>query len=289
VASSADGTKLAAAVGGKNIDYSSYAGPIFISTNSGATWMQTSAPSEIWSSLAFSADGTKLLAAAYQNSEGNLGQLYLSSDSGNTWAPASTENNYWVSAASSADGSKLIAVAGYRWPIVFTSTDGGANWISNSMAAGNPGGWQAVATTANGNTWMILNELGTFYTSTNLGRSWESNSLPGQFPECTALASSADGSKVAAAEYFGNESQGTGGGICTSQTASNPFMCITSDNSNVMLSWIVPSTNFAVQVSSDLSDWAGVTNQPVLNLTNLQDQVTLPVSGSNAFFRLGTP
>jgi hypothetical protein len=32
-----------------------------------------------------------------------------------------------------------------------------------------------------------------------------------------------------------------------------------------------------------------VTNPPVLNLTNLQNQVTLPLSGGSGFYRLKTP
>jgi hypothetical protein len=35
--------------------------------------------------------------------------------------------------------------------------------------------------------------------------------------------------------------------------------------------------------------WAAVTNAPALNLTNLQNQVTLPPSNRSGFFRLSTP
>ena len=57
LASSADGTTLAAAVGGLN-----GSGPIYISTNSGVTWTATSTPSKHWTSVAASADGTTLVA-----------------------------------------------------------------------------------------------------------------------------------------------------------------------------------------------------------------------------------
>src|SRR5712691_621733 len=56
VASSADGTKLVAAIQG---------GSICTSTNSGAAWTRTSAPNLGWSSVASSADGTKLVAAVH--------------------------------------------------------------------------------------------------------------------------------------------------------------------------------------------------------------------------------
>ena len=56
VAASADGTRLAAAVGGP------YDGPIYTSTDSGATWEASTAPSEHWQCIASSADGNQLIA-----------------------------------------------------------------------------------------------------------------------------------------------------------------------------------------------------------------------------------
>jgi len=44
-----------------------------------------------------------------------------------------------------------------------------------------------------------------------------------------------------------------------------------------------------LQQSSDLTSWADVTNPPALNLTNLQNQVTLPPSNRTGFYRLKTP
>jgi hypothetical protein len=60
-------------------------------------------------------------------------------------------------------------------------------------------------------------------------------------------------------------------------------------NGNLTLSWVIPSTNFILQQCSDLSSWANVTNTPVLNLGNLQNQVTLPASSAVGFYRLTTP
>ena len=44
-----------------------------------------------------------------------------------------------------------------------------------------------------------------------------------------------------------------------------------------------------MQQSSDLQNWVDMTNQPVLNLTNLQNEVILPPPGSNVFYQLKTP
>src|SRR3989442_2289024 len=65
VASSADGIKLVAAERGNSSYAEDLPHPIYTSADSGMTWTQTSAPTNttIWSSVASSADGTKLAAA----------------------------------------------------------------------------------------------------------------------------------------------------------------------------------------------------------------------------------
>src|SRR5438093_947900 len=67
VASSSNGHELAAVVNG---------GPIYISSNAGATWTQCSAPNAAnWHAIALSSDGTKLLAVV------PFGSIYLSTNS----------------------------------------------------------------------------------------------------------------------------------------------------------------------------------------------------------------
>ena len=53
--------------------------------------------------------------------------------------------------------------------------------------------------------------------------------------------------------------------------------------------WIVPSQNFALQQSSNLSNWspAGVT--PALNYTNLHYEVTVLRTSGQRFYRLASP
>src|SRR5476651_674465 len=80
VASSADGSKLVAAV------ISGSGGSIYISTNSGTDWTLTTAPSVGWYSVTSSADGTKLVAA------GN-GLIYASTNSGSDWTLTTAPNN----------------------------------------------------------------------------------------------------------------------------------------------------------------------------------------------------
>jgi hypothetical protein len=99
-----------------------------------------------------------------------------------------------------------------------------------------------------------------------------------------STASSADGNKLVAAAIKAS-------GIWTGQSTPSPQMNLNPAGNNLVLSWIVPSMNFVLQQNSDLTttNWTVVTNAPVLNLTNLQNQVILSPSGSNAFYRLKTP
>src|SRR5258707_1199112 len=74
------------------------------------TWTRTSATGNRWTSVASSADGTKLVAAADGDANYKPIPIYTSTDSGVTWvttAPA----QFWTSVASSTDGIKLVAVA----------------------------------------------------------------------------------------------------------------------------------------------------------------------------------
>ena len=124
------------------------------------------------------------------------------------------------------------------------------------------------------------------YTSSDSGLTWVSNSAPVSYvPNYSRIASSADGCKMFAARYGSL-------GICTCQiTPASTLNINSSASTGAVLSWLVPSTNFVLQQNSDLSttNWTDVTDTPVLNLTNLQNQVILSPSGSNVFYRLKTP
>ena len=76
----------------------------------GVVWTRASVTAtSLWCSVASSADGTKLVAAACG------GYLYTSGDSGATWMQTGTSlgAQNWASVASSSNGTKLVAVT---WP-----------------------------------------------------------------------------------------------------------------------------------------------------------------------------
>jgi photosystem II stability/assembly factor-like uncharacterized protein len=262
-------------------------GGIYTSTNSGVDWTSNSLPALSWRSVACSADGTKLVAAAY----GPTGGIYTSTNSGTTWTEVSNHNLLLTAGhavACSADGTILVMVAGsIASPpnYIFVSTNSGATWTTNSVSVQL---WQStgasVAMSADGTKMVAV--AGYIYTSTNSGVSWQTNNLPDESWGCAAT--SADGNRLMVV------SAGASGGpghIYTTYSTSSPSLGIASAGNDLVLSWTVPSTNFVLQQNQDLSttDWTPLTDQPVLNLTNLQNQVFLSSNGSNNFYRLATP
>jgi photosystem II stability/assembly factor-like uncharacterized protein len=210
IASSSDGTKLAAVAN---------PGGIWTSTNAGVSWNQTSAPSECWTSIASSADGTKLAAVTGGADEALYGEggIYTSTNGGVTWTQVSAPNRNWGSIASSSDGTKLAAVlytAEGGW--IYTSTDGGATWSQTSVA-----GAYGIAPSADGSKLAAIigspSTPGGIYTSINGGATWTQTNAPLAFWD--SIASSADGTKLAAGVRGGGIYASTNGGVTWAQTS----------------------------------------------------------------------
>jgi hypothetical protein len=239
--------------------------------------------------VASAADGKRLWAA------GNAGSIYTSTNSGTTWQSVNGPADFFYSVACSADGSKVVIGA---YDLICVSTNSGETWTTNSVPG--PGYWcRTVASSADGNRLLavpgsdIVSQfgLGYIYVSADFGTTWVQADAPIEDWRC--VASSADGGKLVGAApaanygYAGNYL----GGIYTSQTTPAPCMNVTPANGSLTLSWTVPSTNFVLQQNPVLSatNWTAVTNPPVLNLTNLQDEVVLSPTNNHCFYRLRTP
>ena len=275
---SADGREWLAAA---NLDSSHTGpGPLYISPNYGTTWVSNNLPLQEWVSVAVSADGKTLAAAARGILGANLnytGPIYTSTNYGVPWRSINLTNQIWSSIACSADGSKLMAVA-LNGP-VYVSTNSGTVWTpASSPIATN---WLSVAASADGTKFTAEAFGGNIYTTTNLGVSWMLDNAPNT--NWAGVTLSADGNKMATVVF--------GGGIYTAQFMPAPQLSLMPTNGSLGISWIIPSANFVLQQSSDLAttNWSLVSNAPVLNLTNLQNQLALPLPAGNAFYRLKTP
>jgi hypothetical protein len=188
MASSADGSKLAIAGTISTNGGATYFGWIYISTNSGATWQITSAPKTNWCSIACSADGSKLFAAAYDNSVfGIQNGLFKSTNSGATWTTLTIPGDLLqcITVACSTNGNTLIiAPSSYYTGGIYTSTDSGATWITNNVPTAS---WSSVASSADGSKLVAAKYPGPIYTwqyrptlcvsssNTNLVVSWASS------------------------------------------------------------------------------------------------------------------
>jgi hypothetical protein len=293
VACSADGVKLAAA----GYSFNPQGDFVYTSTNSGASWIQTSAPDTNWTSVASSADGTKLVAVVgFNESGGNPGgnPIYTSKDSGATWTQTSAPLKRWTCVASSADGSKLVAgwgrIAGTTGGI-YVSTDFGVTWTQTSAPSYNTY-WSSVASSADGTKLVAACGPGGYsrtYISRDSGTTWTATTPDGVGGP---VASSADGSKLAAAGlYVAGGCLGCGHevfAVCTMQITPTPLLAITPSVGNAAISWTIPSLDFTLQQNSDLTttNWTDVPTRPVLNLTNLQNQVIVSPTNGDTFYRL---
>lgn len=195
VASSADGATLLAGP---------WNGPIYASTNSGATWMALTPPVppgsfwekvgvSSWHGLACSADGSVILGAAAN------GGLCVSTNLGVTWSETILPDLF-QGAACSADGTRLVAVADHGIPSgqstsgIYLSDDGGNTWTQANAPALM---WFSVACSADRTTMVAGPALGQpVYVSTNAGATWNATGVPGGV--YGSVACSADGTRMIA-------------------------------------------------------------------------------------------
>jgi hypothetical protein len=283
LAGSADLSKLVAVTGRQF-----QTGAILTSTNSGVTWTLANPPTNGfgWYAVASSADGTKLVAMMVDELTpgGPFGPIYTSTNSGASWTP--TQRFSWpISLASSADGTKLVAAEGLSGGFLliggmFISADSGATWL-----AGGLGAWSSVACSADGTriaaaiggrSFSVV--TGPVYISTDSGTTWTASDSPTNY--WTSVACSADGSKFVATV--------NSGGIYIRQAIPRPTLRLKASGEDLVLSWTVPSMNFALEQTSDLSTgtWADPGVAPGLNYVTLQFEVRLPKPLGATFYRL---
>ena len=303
VALSANGEKMLA------LAYNSV--PYF-STNSGATWSASPVTlvSPKWVSGAISSDGNTFFAApdsgliAYSRNSGTTwesyvtrtntasisyakdvnmlmhcgidGSIAISATAGTTVERVIENQAPWSSCSISANGEVLLATS--NTGLIYTSTDGGSNWITRSISSGNVNR-RALVTSENGNqiytavyggkieysedsgkTWRVSADIvqnwigiassnsfqkiyaigyqGFLYRSVDSGVTWAQVSLP-SLP-WISIATSADGSKIVAAAKGGNiYTSANSGDSWSSRDAKRKWVSVTSSSSGNNLAAVV--------------------------------------------------
>jgi hypothetical protein len=228
-------------------------------------------------SLACSADGRKVAVGAQSLGGYVYSQVAVatSADSGARWAwsPGTIPTNaldwggecgYWLAVCVSADGRRLAAAGSGEWgavgalPIgpVLMSEDSGASWfVPPGVADAN---WRVPPGT------------------TNSVASW------------TGLALSADGSRLTGVFIHDECCEIYSPGVVAQQMDLAPVIDIGVSAGQLVVSWVVPSAHFALQQSSAIgaASWTNVAAAPVLNYSTLREEVIVPSSGQQMFYRL---
>jgi photosystem II stability/assembly factor-like uncharacterized protein len=191
--SSGDWIAVASSTDGTKLVAADSYGYLYTSTTTGKSWIRRdSAGVRNWNTVASSADGTKLVAAEWN------GYIYTSSDSGATWTlRTSAGTASWYAATLSADGTK-IAVAPTNYGYIYTSSDSGATWTERTGTGQRS--WRSVASNTDGTKLVAVASQSRIYTSTDSGVTWQRASV---YKDWSALASSADGTRVFASVYNG--------------------------------------------------------------------------------------
>lgn len=324
IACSLDGMKVAAASGNIGSFSVLYPGAIHLSDDGGATWRNAAAPTNYWTSLAISGDGTKIIASVggvegtvdvggYTIRVINPGPVYLSSDSGLTWQKSSAPETPWQAVACSADGEKLFAASGGYVGLGFehggsihASADGGKTWQKTSAPERV---WKSISCSADGSRLVATCGVDAeregnhtpLYFSTDGGLTWVAATLPAGDPShrgylggvitdgdwpCAAI--SGDGARMLAVS--------NGYGIWLSAgMAANPVPLHISFGwaaSGNVAAWILswPSApGIVAQQCTDLTAnlWS------TLDLIQTEDEsgthIVVPNSNDSAFFRLLQP
>jgi hypothetical protein len=164
---SADGTMLAAADDGGNI---------YTSTNTGATWRTNIISPSFNAAIIYaaSADLTKLMVGASNSTNAANQGYFISSDSGETWTQAVIDPFVVAitAAAASTDMTNLAATGLWHNPpagavaAVFTSTDAGMTWVTDTNV---PGWGTRIASSADGTELAMVSIYAPQYLSYNAG------------------------------------------------------------------------------------------------------------------------
>ncbi len=250
VAASASGTIIAATINNGNI---------YVSTNSGVSWVQR-ASVQYWSDVTVSADGTRMAATVGNiNTTSDNGYIWYSTDSGASWGTQSSSSGskQWVSIASSANGTNLIAAVynGY----LYVSSDAGKTWSSaGSSGLGNLY-WTSVASSANGSNLVAVANGGQIYTSTNAGSSWQQRVSSSLAWNC--VASSSDGSRLVAVlgngSIYNSTDYGATWTLNPTTTASGSSVASSSDGNRVVAAYGSTSVSGNIYTSTDSgATWA---------------------------------
>lgn len=186
---------------------------LFLPSAWGQQWVSNKFAAVNWYSVASSADGSILNAAA------NGGHIYTSTNSGGSWTTNGAPVRNWQFIASSGDGQKLAAIeTDSSIGRIFSSTNGGATWFTNGAPLKD---WIGVVSSFDGSKLAAAAIGDGIYTSTDGGFTWNPTTAP--HTNWYAITGSADGSKLAATSPAQVYTSSDSGSNWTPRNPQSPF------------------------------------------------------------------
>jgi hypothetical protein len=251
IASSSDGTRLAAVVDGG----SGITSGIYTSSDYGANWRQTNAGIRSWTSIASSGTGQYLAAVV----TGTSGGIWTSTNSGLIWEKkingVPTPNPSWNSIASSSSGQYLIACTKQFEGFICISGDYGENWQRLGEIHDLPitGYWISVASSSSGQYLAAIGQ-GTLaiWTSINYGVNWiQKYAASGSWKSITLSETG---------QYLAAVASQSGGGIYTSDTSGNSWVKRSNGLPTNVYWFSIASSSSGQYLAAAASNDAGYTN-----------------------------
>jgi hypothetical protein len=173
-------TERSIAVSGNNIFTGTFNAGVYLSTNNGTSWSQTSLNNQFVFSLAV--NGSNVFAGTYGNG------LFLSTNNGSTWSQPLL-NQYVVSLAVS--GNNIFAGVYYNG--VYLSTNNGLTWSQTSL-----NNFDIYSLAVSGTNIIAGTALNGVYISTNNGSNWTQTTLNNQ----TIQSLLVNGNDIYAGTYY---------------------------------------------------------------------------------------
>lgn len=168
-------------ISGNNIFAGTINYGVYLSTNNGSSWTQTSLNNQFIYSLAV--NGSNVFAGTYGNG------VYLSTNNGLTWSQTTLINKYVPSLL--VVGNNIYA--GVYYDGVYISTNNGATWTQTSLNSGD------VYSLAQSGTTIFAGKYSNgVYISTNYGSNWTQTSLNNQSVQSLFV----NGNNIFAGTYF---------------------------------------------------------------------------------------
>eukprot|EP01032_Pedospumella_encystans_P009656 gene9656-11348_t len=179
VASSSSGAKLVAVIGG------AVAGGIYVSPDTGETWVQSGATSQAWNSVTCDSTCTNIVAVVY-SSILSSGGIYFSTTSGVSFTESNAPVENWNGVASDSTGQYVVAVI-YNTVLggggIYRSTTYGATWGQVSQLAYD---WTGIASDSTGARLVAVSSGGTIAISTDSGTTWQLADVPAYNYNCVS-------------------------------------------------------------------------------------------------------